>query len=236
MYPYIAAKNLVIKSDTMLQEVCKVYNASSLNRSDCCLLSVFGHLLGVGSDLDLFFAESVRSDYIHKIISVVRDAKAMIKLTFKQPFAFNWHALPHELLARQHQLKVQDESWRWLRLEEGRCRVNVDGLIGFGRAVPAVFLDSGGVKEVAGTEGFLNGGSVAWVGVGGDDYFYSFAETGELVSDVSYPAEGFELDEVFEAPPVTQRGQFRSSEAERTETRTVANNLSLPTAPKYSGM
>lgn len=79
--------------------------------------------------------------------------------------------------------------------------MNVHRLIRLGRPVPSVLLDPGCIEEVSGSDRLLNRDDVARVWIGFDHDFDSFAKSGELVAYIAYPAQRFELQEVFVAPP-----------------------------------
>ena len=79
--------------------------------------------------------------------------------------------------------------------------MDVHRLVRLCRPVPSILLDPGCVEKVSGSDRFLNRDDIARVWIGFDHDFDSFAEPGELVAYISYPAQRFELQEVFVAPP-----------------------------------
>jgi len=79
--------------------------------------------------------------------------------------------------------------------------MNVHRLIGLGRPVTPILLNPGCVEEVPRSDRLLNRDDIAWVWIGFDHDFNSFAKSGELVPYIPYPAQRFELQEVFVAPP-----------------------------------
>jgi hypothetical protein len=79
--------------------------------------------------------------------------------------------------------------------------MDIHRLIRLGRPVPSILLDPRCVEKVSRSDRLLNRDDITWVWIGLDHDFDSFAKSRELVAHISYPAQRFELQEVFVAPP-----------------------------------